>query len=300
MTQTLCSGAGIWEVKADVPIPPKIRFNWNDGTGWQEKAPATDYTIFLRPKDQGKDGEYYDVYLSYAPNGADCPNLVYFAFVDKYMGRLRAPFGIGFGPEYYSNHRCCDDSRFSAFPNYQNYSVRILYFHHKDGSNSLIYAATDIPLSALAAFKIIDLNGKVFPPQIEYNLKIYNSKTLIYDQTNTTNPLVEKISESCQFTGEYTSVYSEVNLNPSAFLTSEIVDGKTVILKKCVGAVQNNQISSSCSQVAAVSGSCAAPKIKASQEPLCPPGTCELLCGGCLCCYNDLGYSVKSYCEGIV
>jgi hypothetical protein len=134
---------------------------------------------------------------------------------------------------------------------------------------------------------------------VQYRLKIYNGQTLVYDQAKTSNPSAQKIDETCAFNGNYNPIYSEINLDPNAFLTSEI-NGNTVTVKRCVGLViEDNQISSNCSQVVVLSGSCAPPKIRANQEPLCPPGTCPLQCGDSLCCYNEYGISVRSYSGGV-
>ncbi|WP_013324081.1 hypothetical protein [Gloeothece verrucosa] len=267
MAITLCSGAGIWEVSVDLPVysPPKINFNWNDGAGWQE-INGTDYLI----SQVSGVGDGDEVLVSYTYSLKNSRRTI-----------------ITTKSEYF------------------HYPVTIV-IRYEDGWNNLYIVdyfgdnfliGVDPTQASIINYSILSITPTGAGGATQYNLKIFNNDSVVYSKTRSNSPSVEKVAASCQFNGLYTPVYSEVNLDPNAFLTSEI-NGKTIILKRCLGAVQNNQISSSCSQVASVSGSCAAPKIKASQEPLCPPGTCPLKCGDCLCCYNEYGYSVKSYCGG--
>ncbi|WP_013323851.1 hypothetical protein [Gloeothece verrucosa] len=341
--QTLCSGAGIWEISADIPIysPPKIKFNWNDGTE-QETIQGDNYLVEEKNK-YYNDFTYvvnltvrvvwqryqgsslisafewaadYEKTITGIPlygvgsNFENVPGGYSFWGFNRGLLFYENPSGqaqsINAGSSDYAcsnagglfdaldlsiphkGHILCSQNEFIL-----RNSLRMISGSWCLGSN------TQTAILAKCSGVVINSVRKVNSQTLEkeYTLKILNSNQIVYQQAKITNPTVEKISQKCEFKENYQSIYSEINTEPNAFLVSE-TNGNNILIKRCVGSIQNNQIVSSCSQVASVSGNCAAPKIKASQEPLCPPGTCPLKCGDCLCCYNEYGYSVKSYCGG--
>lgn len=286
MTQTLCSGTGIWKVSADIPVhqPPVIKFNWNDGTGWQQiegdqfeitEEKVTFSNVFY---DVTVSQEGYNYDESREPLGDSIFTIANLKGMIVGLGTLNPTNSDG-------HYGIIFDSGQQIRRLGLNYQYKIAW---PAGFSTFYYRAKILSI-------VRSDNGQV---DRVYKLTIFRQNNLIYSETKSQNPLVQLFPESCEFTGNYISVYSEINLDKDSFLTSDILE-KNIILKRCVGLINNNQILSTCSQVATVSGTCDVPRLKASVEPLCPPETCEIECGGNLCCYNAAGIAIKSYSGGI-
>lgn len=161
-------------VQYPIYTPPKIRWNWNDNTGWNEIV-GDEYQMTEVPQ---------KISVSWSVDLVDSRGQIY----DSLSGTITvdAPVGSIYYTQTASN-------------------VYVLYLSYGDGKVAELDRIINLSGSGqprpftvppYANPRITDISPV---GDKSYNLKIYYQGDLVYDETRATNPTVEKIPEKCEY-----------------------------------------------------------------------------------------------------
>ncbi|WP_013320974.1 hypothetical protein [Gloeothece verrucosa] len=266
-----CQALGIigdWDIYVKVPVlvPSKIKFNWNDGTGWQE-INGTDYLI------QQSGGIGYG-------------DLVLVAYTYTIKNRSRTTTINRSGYFYYPVSMIIRDE-----DGWINLYI-VDYFEE-----AFIIGADPSQGGSILNYSILNVTPTGSGGgTTQYNLKIYDSSILVYNQTRTTSPTANKESKYCIYPDNWLFLSTYQNYDRGAYCQEFPNRNKNelkLISPLFIGLVGYPNLASAQSP-----DDCSDPplfKVECKPYKRCPEGSCEVICGDMVCCYSEEGNLVESF-----
>lgn len=294
MVDLCCSTLGAigdWNIYVKVPVlvPARIKFNWNDGTGWQETE-GDSYQIT-------NENEFID--------GVCVPATAPTYWRDSNPNRTIKSVGIGTGTSFcvwdsVSAEGLCPLTNYGnnnpSHPQTSNYNWSKLFNRgpivlHSDAKG--FSHNWDNPYS--------DNSGqvcyKITFNEINYTLKIYKGSTLTYSQTKKTNPTVSQVPKSCPYPTDWSFVNTYQNFNQSDYCLTYIERNKAWL--NLMNRTPNGLYAPKVLAFAQSPDDCPDPpqfKVECKPYRRCPNGSCEIICGDTICCTDtESGEIVDSF-----
>lgn len=292
---------GIWKIYVRTPIyfPPRIKYNWNDGTG-NYTIEGDNYLIseqlILDPN------SYYRFTFRNLQRQGVCghPDLLDYNYKEEVMRGSNWSFMIespqpayqdGQIKGYYSQIRIKRPDGSIFHPTGYYGDLLITSGCYPDYGNFSYYS---ISRSLPQLINVVLIDG--VPSQKQYNLKIFLNNQKVYDQTKNSQPTAEQLPEGCLQTEQKTYVRDYQNYKSEDYCQQVIQGNQTTLF---VFSKQLNQ--GFAPLVLAYSSSpeqCSlAPIFDIECKPCksCPEGSCQVVCGDQVCCFNVDGIAVDSF-----